>query len=217
MKKLLYFSIGFCIPFIWFSLAYSAEICSSMTPGQFNVQPLNSTVNLNFVGTFVGSGSATALADAIYAPTGAQSYACGLSFTYTTQVNGVTWHIRCTKVGPYSDSPIYYGFETYGSGDSVSDCAGPPPVDTDGDSIPDDFDLKPNSSDSYKAAIVSVCYDENNKVVAGIIQDGEGNQYLSADSQNDVLKAMLTDSVKNKEALRASDYIGFSKAWAGRL
>jgi hypothetical protein len=40
---------------------------------------------------------------------------------------------------------------------------------------------------------------------------------LSADSQNDVLKAMLTDGVKNKEALRASDYIGFSKAWAGRL
>ncbi len=149
-----------------------------MTPGQFNVQPLNSTVNLNFVGTFVGSGSATALADAIYAPTGAQSYACGLSFTYTTQVNGVTWHIRCTKVGPYSDSPIYYGFETYGSGDSVSDCAGPPPVDTDGDGISDDVDLKPESSESYKAAIVSVCYDENNKVVAGIIQDGEGNQYL---------------------------------------
>jgi hypothetical protein len=41
--------------------------------------------------------------------------------------------------------------------------------------------------------------------------------FLSADSQNDVLKAMLTDGVKNKEALRASDYIGFSKAWAGRL
>jgi hypothetical protein len=40
---------------------------------------------------------------------------------------------------------------------------------------------------------------------------------VSADSQNDVLKAMLTDGVKNKEALRASDYIGFSKAWAGRL
>nr|WP_319492963.1 hypothetical protein [uncultured Desulfobacter sp.] len=49
--------------------------------------------------------------------------------------------------------------------------------DSDGDRIGDDFDLKPNSSDPYKAAIVSVCYDENNKVVAGIIQDGEGNQY----------------------------------------
>ncbi|WP_051085661.1 hypothetical protein, partial [Desulfobacter curvatus] len=49
--------------------------------------------------------------------------------------------------------------------------------DTDNDGTPDNLDLKPNSPDEYKAAIVSVCYDENNKVVAGVIQDGEGNQY----------------------------------------
>lgn len=49
--------------------------------------------------------------------------------------------------------------------------------DSDADGISDDYDLKPDSSESYKAAIVSVCYDENNKVVAGVIQDGEGNQY----------------------------------------
>lgn len=51
------------------------------------------------------------------------------------------------------------------------------PPDADGDEIPDNVDLKPNSTDTYKAAIVSVCYDENNKVIAGVIQDGEGNQY----------------------------------------
>nr|WP_321401132.1 hypothetical protein [uncultured Desulfobacter sp.] len=54
--------------------------------------------------------------------------------------------------------------------------------------------------------------------LAVLFSQGNDNfEHLSADSQNDVLKAMLTDSVKNKEALRASDYIGFSKAWAGRL
>ena len=41
----------------------------------------------------------------------------------------------------------------------------------------DSYDLKPNSSDSYNAAIISVCYDANNKVVYGVIQDSEGNQY----------------------------------------
>ena len=64
-------------------------------------------------------------------------------------------------------------FGTYGAVGDV--CPNTDPPDTDGDGIGDSYDLKPNSSDSYSAAIISVCYDANNKVVYGVIQDSEGN------------------------------------------
>nr|WP_319396464.1 hypothetical protein [uncultured Desulfobacter sp.] len=177
MKQILYFLIGFCTPFIWFSLAYSADVCSDMTDAQFNITVLSTTTReVSMVGVFVGTDASD------QAMVAASDACCGigqrtsLSYyaTYTKEANGNYYNVWC-----YIDdcNHVYYAFYTTGSGDLSNDCAGPPPVDSDGDGIGDDFDLKPDSSDSYKAAIVSVCYDENNKVVAGIIQDGEGNQY----------------------------------------
>ena len=176
MKKILYFSIGFCIPFIWFGLVYSAETCSGFSESTLSVTPVSgSTATLHYCGTYIGdNASDTALL--------AARNACGLPytktiadpyFTYTHALNGANWAYWL-----YRDNSgnVYYAFYTTYPG-LYDDLCAVPIIDSDGDGIGDDFDLKPNSSDSYKAAIVSVCYDENNKVVAGIIQDGEGNQY----------------------------------------
>jgi len=50
-------------------------------------------------------------------------------------------------------------------------------LDADDDNIDDEYDLTPNSSTPYSAAIVSVCYDSNNNIVAGIIQDQSGARW----------------------------------------
>jgi len=175
MKRILYFLIGFCIPLIWFNLAYSADYCSAMTESQFDVNYLSTQYQMHFVGTFVGVDSSTQLIIAIQNAGGSTKVSSGYYYTWTQTVNGIGWNTWCYRSG--DGLHLYYGFYSSGSGDLTTDCAGPSPADSDGDGIGDDFDLKPDSSEPYKAAIVSVCYDENNKVVAGVIQDEEGNQY----------------------------------------
>jgi len=73
--------------------------------------------------------------------------------------------------------------------------------DEDGDGITSEYDLKPDSSESYKAAIISVCYDANNKIVAGVIQDGEGNQYsfgtMPSNMEGHTIKSLSTDNLQN--------------------
>ena len=100
------------------------------------------------------------------------------------------------------DDYDYYGFPgvycvatTDGQGHYVDYCfntsgctltGGNISQDSDGDNIPDEFDLNLNSSASYNAAIISVCYDSNNKIVAGVIQDSEGNQYMFGSMPTDM-------------------------------
>jgi len=208
MKRILYFLIGFCIPLIWFNLAYSADYCSAMTESQFDVDYLSTQYQMHFVGTFVGVDSSTQLIIAIQNAGGSTKVSSGYYYTWTQTVNGIGWNTWCYRSG--DGLHLYYGFYSSGSGDLTTDCAGPSPADSDGDGIGDDFDLKPDSSEPYKAAIVSVCYDENNKVVAGIIQDGEGNQYqfgtMPTDFEGYTIDSVTGDLVtyQTAEALAAS-------------
>jgi hypothetical protein len=161
MKQILYFLIGFCIPFIWFSISYATVDCIGALAGDADI-----------VSAYDNSDDAR---DACYSasPTNYCTQGAQWNSDYTALYHG--WTYDPNDGTSSSDWPFF----PYNEGDIVFSCspAGSVPDDTDEDGIPDGFDLKPDSSESYKAAIVSVCYDENNKVVAGVIQDGEGNQY----------------------------------------
>nr|WP_319490247.1 hypothetical protein [uncultured Desulfobacter sp.] len=165
MKQILYFLIGFCIPFIWFSLAYSANAiryypstgaCSS---GIYNAVETFNVSNIIF---YSGDSDYSNLV-----PSGYSFY------TLASHCQGGASLYRNLDTAP---SGPYIGF-VYIPPASIESGLYTDIQDLDNDGISDDFDLKPDSSESYKAAIVSVCYDENNKVVAGVIQDSEGNQY----------------------------------------
>ncbi|WP_321414389.1 hypothetical protein [uncultured Desulfobacter sp.] len=167
MKQVLYLSIGFCIPLIFASLAYT-QTCPYNTFEQDGIDVINSLGYSSAEKVYVGTYSTTTEArDAVRTAIGCST--CSINSNYSIS-SGVYLYLY-NHVSGYSVYKTTYAVYVA----DIDVCTAIP--DTDGDGIADDFDLKPNSSDSYKAAIVSVCYDQNNKVVAGIIQDGEGNQY----------------------------------------
>ncbi|WP_289022283.1 hypothetical protein [Desulfobacter postgatei] len=163
--KVFFFSFVFNLSvFVGFQSAYAEIDCGALIDGLPS--------NIVAEGAF-DSNSAAQLACRSDSPTGA-CFALNRSFDGFT-IYGWAWYVS-------SEGPEQHWFPfNYGSASLSCSPSGSDPdffnSDSDGDGIPDEYDLNPNSSDSYKAGIVSVCYDENNKVVAGIIQDDKGNQY----------------------------------------
>ncbi|WP_286822169.1 hypothetical protein [Desulfobacter sp. UBA2225] len=171
MKQLLYFLFGFLLPFIFFLPFVLAECLDTSTfESQFDtVSP----------GKYYDNSSlAIAARSSFYASLDNTVYTYG-SWIYTgnSYVSGVRigWISAYKQLLVPSGSPKEAQIFYYFFNGPVEICDNTP--DADGDGIPDDFDLYPDDSSLYKAGIVSVCYDQNNKVVAGIIQDDKGNQY----------------------------------------
>ena len=221
MRQILYFLIGFCIPFIWFGLSYAYDdpIEGQIYAGWDDFGEALSSIP-NILGT-IDTNDPNLHQNCTYWQVGNSAqymgiYPGGYNDSYGTKVyeNSIT---VCVVSGSsfywYSVSKIPQNCSvTDSDGDGIMDNSDPTPNgtgpgDTDSDGIPDDFDLKPDSSESYKASIVSVCYDENNKVVAGVIQDGEGNQYsfgtMPTDFEGYTIDSITGDLVTYQTARRS--------------
>lgn len=148
MKRILYFLIGFSFSLFGFRYVYANEVtCGDL--GVSEVYDTSADAQQQCLSDLVGGGCDPA----------SQNYG---SFN----VKG--WRRYNSDFTGF----VYYWYTDY-TGTYTLTCTN----DSDDDGIPDNFDLKPDSSEAYKASIVSVCYDQNNKVVAGVIQDEEGNLY----------------------------------------
>jgi hypothetical protein len=165
MKQILYFLIGFCIPFIWFSISYATVDCIGALSGDADI-----------VSAYDNSDDAR---DACYSASPVNYCTQGAKWNsdYTALYHG--WTYDPNDGTSSADWPFFF----YNEGDIVFSCspAGSVPNDTDEDGIPDGLDAYPDTDSAYQFRIMTNYFDSEGNCVGQLIVTSSGDYVLLGD------------------------------------
>ncbi|WP_020586774.1 hypothetical protein [Desulfobacter curvatus] len=185
MKKLFWFSIGFCLPFICFNLAYAVTQCfEGETTADWNSY-LQSRVDYyeslypayDFtVETWSGDCSGCV-------------NACNVSAKIVTLSHGV-YHCDTEYIcGVIADSS---------------------PTDSDSDGIPDGLDAYPDTDSAYQFRIMSNYFDSQGNCVAQLIVTSDGDYILLGDLTADEIEAGVSAGTYTSTFVNSPNWINSS-------
>lgn len=209
MKRLLFFSIGFAIPFLIYGITYAGDCINLSDEGYAESTEVVTEAgsNLNDLQTELleYARSQTEGLTCLGNPPwyGILNESVGWSGDSATYIV-LTYSYRCLDSSYQGDTETY----TYaGSILGNNFCTESDLTDTDGDGIPDDYDAYPEDDSDYQYRIMTNYYDADGNLVGQIIVTSNGDYILLGDLTTDQIEQGLADGTYTADYVNSGIWI----------